>query len=118
MPGALDAEYVRARRVLLDALEALKEHRNAVILVGAQAIYLHVGEGDIAVAVYTTDGDVVIDPSVLVHDPKLDALMRSRGFVPDPDPSHIGAWLGPDGVPIDLMVPEAVAGPGRRSADL
>ena len=58
MPGVTDDPYVRARRVLLDALEALDEHRNAVILVGAQAIYLHVGEGDIAVAVYTTDGDI------------------------------------------------------------
>jgi hypothetical protein len=63
MTGVTDDPYVRARRVLLDALEALNEHRNAVILVGAQAIYLHVGEGDIAVAVYTTDGDIALDPA-------------------------------------------------------
>ena len=39
-----DPEFVAARRVLLDALEALGAHRKAVVLVGAQAIYLHVGE--------------------------------------------------------------------------
>lgn len=118
MSGVSDDPYVRARRVLLDALEALEEHRNAVILVGAQAIYLHVGEGDIAVAVYTTDGDIVLNPAVLADDPKLDALMRSRGFAPDPNPSHVGTWLEPGGVPVDLLVPEAVAGRGSRSADL
>lgn len=36
----LDPEYVAARGVLLDALEALAEHRNAILLVGAQAVYL------------------------------------------------------------------------------
>ena len=34
----MDELYVIARRVLLDALEALGEHRDATILVGAQAI--------------------------------------------------------------------------------
>lgn len=38
-----DPEYFAARRVLLDALDALGVHRKAVVLVGAQAIYLHVG---------------------------------------------------------------------------
>lgn len=38
-----DPEYVAARRVLLDALDALGTHRKAVVLVGAQAIYLQVG---------------------------------------------------------------------------
>ena len=42
--------YVRARRVLLDALEALHDQRNALILVGAQAIYLHAGDADLAIA--------------------------------------------------------------------
>ena len=41
MPGAPDPVYVLARRVLLDALQALGEQRSAVVLVGAQAIYLH-----------------------------------------------------------------------------
>jgi hypothetical protein len=39
-----DHEYVEARRVLLDALLALDNHRKAVVLVGAQAIYHRVGQ--------------------------------------------------------------------------
>lgn len=35
----LDARYVAARRVLLDALTVLAPHGDAVILAGAQAIY-------------------------------------------------------------------------------
>lgn len=34
---------VAARSALLDALEALHAHRDAVIVIGAQAIYLHTG---------------------------------------------------------------------------
>ncbi len=41
MPGAPEPLYVLARRVLLDALEALGDQQDAVILVGAQAVYLH-----------------------------------------------------------------------------
>ena len=47
-----DPEYIAARRVLLDALDALGEQRKAFVLVGAQAIYMHVGEGNLAVAPY------------------------------------------------------------------
>lgn len=43
-----DPLYVVARRALLDALEALGDHRAALILVGAQAIYVHAGEGNLA----------------------------------------------------------------------
>jgi len=53
----VDELYILARRVLLDALEALGPHRDAVVLVGAQAIYLRVGEADLAVAPFTTDRD-------------------------------------------------------------
>ena len=70
MPGAKlpEPEYVAARRVLLDAYEALGTHRKAVVLVGAQAIYLHVGEGDLAVTPYTTDGDLAIERSRVVQE--------------------------------------------------
>ena len=46
MAGKPDREYVEARRVLLDALVSLAPHAEALVLVGAQAVYLHVGEGD------------------------------------------------------------------------
>jgi len=38
--------YVAARRALLDAAEALAEQREALILVGAQAVYLRAGDAD------------------------------------------------------------------------
>lgn len=38
MPGVPDSAYVAARRVLLDALDALTAHLDALVLVGAQAI--------------------------------------------------------------------------------
>ena len=72
-------EYIVARRTLLDVLEALAEHRDALVLVGAQAVYLHTGAAQFAVAESTTDGDVVIDPRMLSRDPEIASAMRGRG---------------------------------------
>ena len=56
MSGAPDPLYVRARTALLDAAEALAEQLDAVVLVGAQAVYIHTGDADfVATAPYTTD---------------------------------------------------------------
>lgn len=114
--------YAVARTVLLDALEALDQQRDAVVLVGAQAIYLHTGDADIAVPAFTTDGDLVIEPSRLKGEPKLADAMTRAHFVPGVQP---GTWLATREVdsvqttiPVDLLVPEAVAGAGRRAARL
>jgi hypothetical protein len=48
--AAVDALYISARAVLLDAFEALAGQLDAVIVVGAQAVYLRSGEGDLLVA--------------------------------------------------------------------
>lgn len=80
MPGARDPLYVLARRVLLDALEKLEQHRERLILVGAQAIYLHTGEAEYPAAEFTTDGDIAIDPSGLKPAPRLDQLLTDAGF--------------------------------------
>lgn len=112
---SLPDEYTRARRVLLDALGALGPQRDAVVLVGAQAIYLHVGDADLAVPVMTTDGDLAVDPTRLHDMPLVGAALEAAGFVA----SQPGSWRGEGGVEIDLMVPAALAGrPGRRGADL
>jgi len=65
MSGAPDPQYVIARGVLLDALDALGVQRDAVILVGAQAVYLHTGTVELAVAAFTTDADLTLDPALL-----------------------------------------------------
>lgn len=117
MPGEpIDEICVQARRVLLDGLEALGPHREAVILVGAQAIYLHTGDAEFALPAFTRDGDLVLDRSALAGDPLIDAVLKKAGFVLSGQP---GTWLDRDGVPLDLLVPEAVAGAGgRRSVQL
>jgi hypothetical protein len=103
-----------ARTGLLDALEALQSHLDALVIVGAQAIYLHTGSIQVALAEFTTDGDVAIDPDLLSSAPLVEDAMREAGFTPDPRSSAIGSWISQRGVPVDLMVPDAVAGAGRR----
>jgi len=76
-PGVPDPLYVRARAALLDAVEALSTHRDAIVLVGAQAIYLHSGDADLAVAAYTTDADFAVRPDELA-DAALMAHLRKR----------------------------------------
>jgi hypothetical protein len=52
-------EYAAARSVLLDALEALGPQREAIVVVGAQAIYLQAGDVGIrGYAPYTTDAEL------------------------------------------------------------
>src|SRR5207302_10406555 len=90
VPGAPDPIYVLARRVLLDALEGLGDQRRAVILVGAQAIYLHVGAADLAVAAFTTDGDLAIVPSDLRPEPQLAEPLTRAALRPS---SRLGPWI-------------------------
>ena len=122
MPGALDPRYVLARAVLLDAIEALGNQRSAVIVVGAQAVYLHTGAIDLGVPEFTLDADITLDPALLNEVPEIEAAMLGAGFERG---RHAGVWTASrsvDGVPakvdVDLMVPDAVGGPGRRAARL
>ncbi|WP_183086313.1 hypothetical protein [Mycetocola tolaasinivorans] len=106
---------VRARSVLLDALDALQMHADAVIVIGAQAIYLRTGGIDVALAEATKDSDVALDPRNLARVPQLEAAMKGAGFFPSAT-EQPGSWVNREGIPVDLMVPEALAGPGRRGA--
>lgn len=115
MRGVADPLYVRARAALLDAAEALEAHRDALVLVGAQAIYLHTGDADLAVAEYTTDADFTVAPADLAAAPLIADLLGARGFTPR---EHPGGWLSPGGIYLDIMVPEDLAGPGTRGARL
>jgi hypothetical protein len=116
--------YVAARRVLLDALAALAPQTDAVIVVGAQAVYIRTGDADIPVAPYTLDADLVLDPSQLGAEPRVDELMHDAGFSLVGD--QPGAWVvsvmvdgRPTTIPVDLMVPDALSpGGGRRSAGI
>jgi hypothetical protein len=124
----VDPEYVEARRVLLNALEALALHAPALVIAGAQAVYLRVGDGDLAVAPYTTDGDIAVDPESLAPDPTIEAAMNAAGFELSLQGGHIepGIWVAEAVIndqkvliPVDLIVPEGFAPPGgRRGARL
>src|SRR5438093_11732781 len=116
MPGEADPRCVAARRVLLNALGALDDQGAAVILVGAQAIYLHTGEIEFSVPAYTTDADIALDPTALQDEPQLERAMAKAGFVRDL--GQPGMWRGRNNVQVDLLVPEAVGGGGRRGARL
>ncbi|MEV0030444.1 GSU2403 family nucleotidyltransferase fold protein [Nocardia sp. NPDC050793] len=117
-PGAVpDSPFnllVRTRTVLLDALEALAEHRRSVIVIGAQAVYLHTGGAQVAIAEATKDSDVALDTRNLGSDPTINAAMEKANFVPNPQQPQPGAWMSPDGIPVDIMVPEALAGKKSR----
>jgi hypothetical protein len=109
-------EYVTARRVLLDCLELLAAQSEALVLVGAQAIYLQTPVLDVGLPASTTDGDIAIDPDLLFENPDLAEVLESAGFRPHTSP---GTWFSPEGVPIDLMVPSgALPSSSRRTAAL
>lgn len=113
--GGTDDLLVRARSVLLDALIALDAHRDSVVVIGAQAIYMHTGSAPVAVAEATKDSDLGIDLRTLGDDPLIEEAMSRAGFHHDPLAGQPGSWLSPGGIPVDLMVPDAIAGKGRRS---
>src|SRR5680860_1077489 len=102
-PG--DAELpVRTRAALLDAL----------IVIGAQALYMHAGEADIAIPPETKDADLSVDRDRLQDEPLLDEALTAAGFHRDLEHPQPGGWFNPDGIPVDLMIAEAMAGPGAR----
>lgn len=84
MPGENEfvhaPEYVAARAVLLDALDALDGHLPTIIVVGAQAVYLHTGAGDFVEPPMTTDGDLALNAESLKTSPEITAAMAAVGF--------------------------------------
>ncbi len=112
-PGDADL-LTAARSALLDALQALQPHLHAVIVIGAQAIYLHTGAAQVALAETTKDSDLALDTRALLDIPLLEDAMLQAGFRLDPDSPQPGSWLNREGTPVDLMVPESLAGTASR----
>ena len=106
-PGDNDL-MVLARRVLLDALDALSDHRD--VLIGAQAIYLHTRASSDPAG--DNQGQRPCDRRRRLSDhPLINDAMSRAGFELGKDP---GSWLSPMGVPVDLMIPESMSDPGGR----
>lgn len=118
-------EYVEARRVLLDALTGLQPHINAVVLIGAQAVYLRTTGRLPTYQAFTTDADLMVDPGLLANIPLLADAMISAGFEYTGEPGiwqqrlHRPGFDGDVTVPVDLIVPSQIASTaGRRGARL
>lgn len=109
-----DPLYVRARAALLVAAEALEAHRDALVLVGAQAIYLQTGDADLAVAEYTTDADFTVAPADLADAPLLADLLGARGFAPREHPA-VGSV--PTASTSTLWCPRTSPTPGPEAPD-
>lgn len=109
----LAPEYIVARSVLLDALVALEDHLENLILVGAQAVYRHTDTADLNVPLMTTDADLAVDTCGLGDAPEIGAAMRAAGFIPGPNPGH---WIAASNVAVDLMVVPHQAGTSKVSA--
>lgn len=120
----LDFEMVIARSVMLDALDALIDHRSALTIIGAQAVYEQtkslIGRPNVA----TKDADVCVDPSLLAAGPLLADAMTMAGFSLSTT-DRPGIWGKSVAVPglnetvqVDLLVPNATAGAGTRGARL
>jgi len=97
-----------------------------MVLVGAQAVYLRVGEADLAVAPYTTDGDLAIDPTILKEIPPIEQALMKAHFFPKSSDS-VGIWITKRStsrqveteVAVDLLVPQSISpGKGARAARL
>lgn len=106
---------IEARAGLLDALEALGSQRNAVVLVGAQALYSHTSHFKSSIAEFTQDADLALRPELLTPSPLLEVALSEAGFTPDTK-GQPGRWISPGKIPVDFMVPERLAGTRKRSA--
>ena len=113
-----------SRRLLIDTIRALAEFGGAITVVGAHAV--HVWAQDVLGPVdmqATRDADVVVNPVLVTPDPKLLDIMQGIGVTPAlPDRPGIYGYTDEstltlaERTTIDLIVPEAYAGPGRRAA--
>lgn len=110
---------IEAREALIDAVEALGTQAKSLILVGAQAIYLHTDQLELVVAPATKDSDFAIDSRSLDDNPILEEKLSAAGFMRDPISRNPGAWINLKGIPVDFMVPaKLVSAKSRRSVNL
>lgn len=123
----MDSGYVVARRNLINALGALKVYeQSAVVVVGAQAVYLQAGDSvSTPFSPFTLDSDLAVDPRMLDVVPPIRETLERFGYtLRRRDP---GLYWAPgstdeqpkDGAKVDILVPEQFAvGKGRRDAGL
>lgn len=105
--------FVATRTALLNAADALGDQRDALVVVGAHAVYLRAGDVDVPIPMTTKDSDIVVDPQLLLDAPLIEEAMRNANFDHDFDGAQPGQWRDPNGVLVELLVPDALGGPKR-----
>lgn len=113
-----------ARRVLLDGLTALSAHRDAITVVGGQAVSLRTPSAAVASAAYTSDGDLSLDPQRLGDKPLIDEALKAAGFALRQE-NQPGLWvrsekIGGQSIPVelDILVGKTLAPTGKRSVKI
>ena len=115
-----DLVMAEARDLLLDALGVLAPHREALIVVGAQAVYEHTRLVEGLEQPSTNDSDLAVDPSLVTPDVSIyQAMADARFYQARLERSGIYSRTPtpPGGKPqpptLDLIAPESVAGSSR-----
>ena len=72
-------------------------------------------EGSFALSPFTYDADIALDPDLLGSSPTIVDAMSGAGFTLKDQP---GLYRRGERSQVDLLVPEAVSGPGRRGVRL
>lgn len=113
---------MRSRRLLVEAVQALGAFHESLVVVGAHAVMFHaerIGHRPDS----TADADAVLNPLLVAASPNILELMYAAGFeAASPDRPGIYGYVGESGISqrqrttVDLIVPEAYAGVGRRAA--
>lgn len=117
MPSSDNLILFDARKALLAVLDALGPHRNSVVLVGAQAIYLHTPNFVSSIAAFTKDADLALKLAELATEPSIEILLNKAGFTLT-ESRNPGQWLTSNGTPVDLMVSATIASDHSRGAKL
>lgn len=118
-----NSELSKSRKALVRAMRDLARYRrDALVVVGAQAVYLRTEAVQLPFPPFTRDADVALDPRILEREPSLREWLIAAGYTRrDEQPGLYWApgGQGDDGVRIDLLVPEEFATRGgRRDARL
>ncbi|CAN5672770.1 hypothetical protein BH24ACT5_BH24ACT5_03040 [soil metagenome] len=116
--GAVDAPgpgLIASRAALLDVLDALDAHREALVVVGAHAVYEHTLNSGLSATV-TVDAVTMVVPRLVAADHSTETALIGAGLHRR-DQARPGIYVHPArDATVDLICPEAVAGAGRRGA--
>ncbi|SEB55906.1 hypothetical protein SAMN04489806_1102 [Paramicrobacterium humi] len=120
-----DAESARlSRRLLIDTIRHLEPFRESLTVIGAHAVFARVQSAIPEMEMQSTkDADLAVNPEFVASEPAIRDLMAAAGLEPaHPDRPGIYGYTSESGTrqvertTIDLIVPEAYAGAGRRAA--